>query len=166
MDDTLSSLAKTCHKLLSTFPGPIGRNKVAALLSSILANPKKVDVLIPSSTGERELLYEDPDLGFCILAHSYHEPKMSPPHDHGPSWAIYGQARGETEMCDYELISPASATKPGKVKKIRTYKLMPGDTYVYNEGDLHSPQRTASTSLLRIEGMDMGKVERFRYEVE
>jgi len=122
--------------------------------------------LIPSSTGERELLYEDPDLGFCILAHSYHEPKMSPPHDHGPSWAIYGQARGETEMCDYELISPASATKPGKVKKIRTYKLMPGDTYVYNEGDLHSPQRTASTSLLRIEGMDMGKVERFRYEVE
>ena len=41
-------------------------------------------------------------------------PKTSSPHDHGPCWAIYGQARGETEMSDYELLEPASPEKPGK----------------------------------------------------
>jgi hypothetical protein len=89
---------------------------------------------------------------------------VSPPHDHGPSWAIYGQARGETEMSDYELLEPASEAKPGKVRKIRTYKLTPGVAHVYNEGDLHSPTRTASTHLIRIEGVNMEKVRRLKYQ--
>ena len=88
------------------------------------------------------MLYEDPELGFCILAHQYKGAKNSPPHDHGPSWAIYGQAKGETEMTDYALVSAASPEKPGKAKALRTYKLTPGSAYLYNEGDLHSPRRT------------------------
>ena len=72
------------------------------------------------------MLYEDPQLGFCVLAHSYKGPKNSPPHDHGPSWAIYGQAKGETEMTDYELVAPAAEGKPGKARPVRTYKLTPG----------------------------------------
>jgi len=40
---------------------------------------------------ERKVLYEDPKLGFCILAHNYQGARESAPHDHGPYWAIYGQ---------------------------------------------------------------------------
>ena len=47
---------------------------------------------IPEGTPERKVLYEDPELGFTILAHAYVGAKNSKPHDHGPSWAIYGQA--------------------------------------------------------------------------
>ena len=46
----------------------------------------------------------------------------------------------------------------------KTYKMRPGDAYVYDEGVLHSPIRTEPTSLLRIEGTDMSKVKRLRYE--
>jgi len=54
---------------------------------------------------ERKVLYEDPELGFCILGHVYRGAKDSHPHDHGPSWAIYGQAQGETAMTDYEPVA-------------------------------------------------------------
>jgi hypothetical protein len=37
---------------------------------------------------------------FCILGHVHKDApgRLSPPRDHGPSWAIYGQAKGETTI--------------------------------------------------------------------
>ena len=82
----------------------------------------------------------------------------------GDPLAIYAQVRGETEMTDYELVSPASAEVAGKVRALRSYSLRPGDAHVYDEGDLHAPARTGPTCLLRIEGTDMSKVKRLSYE--
>ena len=165
MPITVSELANSCRDLLTADSGPEGRLRVAALLSEVLAEPANIEALIPPGTAERHLLYQDPQLGFCILAHQYNEAKESLPHDHGPSWAIYAQARGETEMTDYEWASPDSADNPGKVRATRSYRLRPGDAHVYNEGDLHAPVRSGPTSLLRIEGTDMSKITRRRYEV-
>jgi predicted metal-dependent enzyme (double-stranded beta helix superfamily) len=164
MQQTLNQFAAKCHDILKAEPGPAGREKVCAALREALKDDAFVQQHLNDTTPEREMLYEDPELGFCILAHHYQGPKVSPPHDHGPSWAIYGQARGETEMSDYELLEPASEAKPGKVRKIRTYKLTPGVAHVYNEGDLHSPTRTSSTQLIRIEGVNMEKVRRLKYQ--
>lgn len=164
MPYTLEQFAAKCHDLLKAEPGPAGRAKVCAALREVLKDESFLARHLTDTTSEREILYEDPELGFCILAHHYQGPKVSPPHDHGPSWAIYGQARGETEMSDYELIERATPDKPGKVCKTRTYKLTPGVAHVYNEGDLHSPTRTASTHLIRIEGINMEKVRRLKYE--
>ena len=100
MPITVDELASRCRELLLADSGPDGRQAVASLLRDVLAEPANVASLIPPQTGERDLLYEDPDLGFCLLAHQYKEPKTSLPHDHGPSWAIYAQARGETAMTD------------------------------------------------------------------
>ena len=44
----------------------------------------------PDNTVPRKILYEDADLGFCILAHVNVGPKESKPHHHGPAWAISG----------------------------------------------------------------------------
>lgn len=164
MPITVSELAEKCRELLMASPGPAGRANVAAMLSKVVVDPANVDLLIPPETGERDKLYEDPELGFCIFAHQYHEPKQSLPHDHGPSWAIYAQARGETEMTDYDWATPDSEETPGKVRATRTYQLKPGDAHLYNEGDLHAPVRSGPTSLIRIEGMDMSKIKRRRYE--
>ena len=164
MDPILSDLATRCSALLRAAPGAEGRRQVAALLSELLSDPAKGDLLVPPSTGQRDLLFQDPELGFCILAHVYDSPKTSSPHDHGPSWAIYAQARGETEMTDFELLTEAGEDAPGSVHATRTYHLRPGDAHVYNEGDLHAPRRDGPTALLRIEGTDMSKVKRLRYE--
>ena len=164
MPITLEQFAAECHTILKSEPGPSGRRKICMLLEDLLKEPNFVQENVTDSTPERHVLYEDPELGFCILAHNYKGAKDSPPHDHGPSWAIYGQARGETEMTDYELVAPAAQGKPGKARPVRTYKLTPGTAYVYNEGDLHSPRRRGPTRLIRIEGMNMDRVKRLRFE--
>jgi predicted metal-dependent enzyme (double-stranded beta helix superfamily) len=164
MAHTLKEFAAQCHDILKAEPGPAGRHRVRALLQNVLKDPGFVASQFSDETPERKIVYEDPELGFCILAHSYRGAKESPPHDHGPSWAIYGQARGETEMSDYELLEKATADRPGKVKKLRNYKLTPGIAHVYNEGDLHSPKRDGPTWLIRIEGTNMEKVNRLKFE--
>lgn len=164
MPHTFEQFTAACHDILKAEPGPAGRSKVCALLQEILKEDKAVAGHFDDRTPERKILYEDPELGFCILAHNYKGAKDSPPHDHGPSWAIYGQRRGETQMSDYQLLEAASPDKPGKVRKVRTYKLTPGVAHVYNEGDLHSPSRSGPTQLIRIEGTNMEKVRRLKYQ--
>ncbi len=161
---TIEQFAAACHDILKAEPNPKGRSKVCVLLQGVLKDDKFVSTYLKDETPERQLLYEDLELGFCILAHHYRGAKTSSPHDHGPYWAIYGQARGETEMRDYELLQPATPEKPGKVRATRTYKLTPGVAHVYNEGDLHSPTRVSSTRLIRIEGVNMDKVKRLKFE--
>lgn len=164
MGHTLEGFAARCRDILKAENNPSGRSKVCALLQEALKDEGFVAKTLDDVTPERKILYEDPDLGFCILAHNYQGPKESPPHDHGPSWAIYGQAKGETAMSDWELVEPATPEKPGKVRKTRSYKLTPGVAHVYNEGDLHSPSRTDSTRLIRIEGTNMEKVKRLKFQ--
>ena len=164
MGMSLDQFAAQCRDALKSHPGAEGRQKVCALVEAALQDPGFVATYIPEGTPERKVLYEDPELGFAILAHAYTGAKNSKPHDHGPSWAIYGQASGETEMTDYELVAAAAEGKPGKARSVRTYKLTPGTAYLYNEGDLHSPRRRDATQLIRIEGMNMDRIKRLKYD--
>src|SRR5262245_59646484 len=164
MGHTLEQVAAEFRQILTDHPGPGGREKVRALLEEVLRDEVFVAAHVGDDTPERKILYEDPDLGFCILAHAYKGPKESAPHDHGPTWAIYGQARGETVMSDWALVEPAAPDRPGKVRLVRSYRLTPGTAHVYNEGDLHSPRRDGPTRLIRVEGVNMDKVRRLAYE--
>lgn len=164
MGQTLEQLAAACHDALAADPGPGGRNKVCGLIQEVLIDKQFVVAHLGDDGPERKILYEDPELGFCILAHVNHGARESRPHDHGPSWAIYGQAEGETIMSDWALVAPASEHKPGRVRLVREYRLSPGMAYVYNEGDLHSPRRTTSTKLIRVEGQNLEQIRRFAYE--
>ena len=165
MSYTLEQRAADIRAALTAAPGPAGREQARRHVERACDEPDFVASHFgPDNTADRKILYEDPDLGFCILAHVYRDPKESPPHDHGPSWAIYGQARGETVMSDWAKIEPASDDRPGKVRHVRSYRLEPGMAHVYNEGDLHSPRRDGPTRLIRIEGQTMDRVRRLRYE--
>ena len=160
----LERFAKSCHDILKTDPGPAGRRKVCSLLEQALKDREFVSANVGERTPERQVIYEDAELGFCILAHAYKGAKDSAPHDHGPSWAIYGQAAGETIMTDWECLARPSEGQPGKARRIRDYALKPGDAHLYDPGVLHSPRRDGATRLLRIEGVNMDRVKRLPYE--
>lgn len=164
MGTTLEQFAAKCHDTLKSQPGIEGRKAVRALVSEVLKDPEFIATYIPEGTPERKVLYEDPELGFTILAHAHTGAKGSKPHDHGPSWAIYGQAAGETIMTDWECLARPADGQPGKAKHVRDYSMLPGDAYLYDTGVLHSPRRDGPTRLLRIEGMNMDRVKRFPYE--
>ena len=164
MSYTLDQFAGECHEILKQDPSPAGRRKIVALLEVVLKDDEFTAANVAEGIPARQVLYEDTELGFCILAHGYDGASNSSPHDHGPTWAIYGQASGETEMTEWEILEPALSEKPGKVKAIKTYTMTPGMAQAYDEGDLHSPRREASTRLIRIEGKNMDGVTRLAYE--
>ena len=116
---TLEKFAADCHAALKSQPGTPGREKVRDLVKQALADPEFVATYIPPGTPERHLLYEDAELGFAILAHGYVGPKGSKPHDHGPSWAIYGQAAGETIMTAWDCVARPTDSAPGKAVQPR-----------------------------------------------
>ncbi|MGH7104115.1 MAG: hypothetical protein ACREFJ_17160 [Acetobacteraceae bacterium] len=159
----LDEFAASCRAALKADPGPKGREKLCALVRDVLRDGTFVETYIHADGPERKVLYEDPELGFTILAHAYRGAKNSSPHDHGPSWAIYGQAAGETIMTDWECLARPSGSAPGKARRIRDYKLTPGMAYLYEPGVLHSPRREGSTTLLRIEGTNLDRVRRLAY---
>jgi hypothetical protein len=81
--------------------GPEGREAVSKIRGKALVDDDFIaETLGPDNTTTRQVIYEDPDLGFCILAHVNLGAKRSLPHDHGPAWAINGQSKGFTEMSE------------------------------------------------------------------
>ncbi len=161
---SLDTFAASCRQALTEAPGAEGRARVNALVRGALADADFVATYIPEGTPERHVLYEDPDLGFTILAHAYTDAKTSGPHDHGSSWAIYGQAAGQTVMTDWDCLARPAEGKPGRAVATRSYSLAPGDAHLYEPGAVHSPRRDGPTRLLRIEGMNMDRVTRYPYE--
>jgi len=164
MQRDLDQFSAECYSILKQDPGVEGRKKVCALVQDVLKDEEFIKTYLTDDMPERKVLYEDPELGFCILGHVYHGAKDSNPHDHGPSWAIYGQACGDTVMTDYAPVARPNDRQPGKARRVKDYTLKPGMAYLYNEGDLHSPRRDGPTRLIRIEGKNMEKVQRYPYE--
>lgn len=164
MTHTLDSFAARVREKLQAQNDPAGREQIAALLREALTDRPFVESLFDANSPERRIVYQDPELGFCILAHRYTDARSGPPHGHGGSWAVYGQADGETVMSDWALVEAPSQGRPGKVRKLREYTLTPGMAHVYNEGDMHAPRRSGPNRLVRIEGTNLEQVPRVKYE--
>jgi predicted metal-dependent enzyme (double-stranded beta helix superfamily) len=167
MSISLEQLSDQCREILSEKSGADALESVRQVLEKVLVDDAFVAAHIgPQETAGRKVLFEDPDLGFTICAHARGNKAESPPHDHGNSWAIYGQVAGETQMTDWRKLSAPEGDKPGTVEAVRTYTLKPGMAKYYNVGDLHSPSRSLPTRLIRIEGRNMDNApQRDRYVV-
>ena len=166
MSYTLAVLAQDCRDALQNNPEQVGRTAVRDCIAKACADDAFVEThLSAADAPERHILYQDADLGFCILAHAYRGEKHSNPHDHGPSWAIYGQAAGKTSMTDWKVLKRPANGEPGVVESAREYDMERGDAYLYNVGDVHSPSRISETRLIRVEGMDMTTVKRDKFVV-
>jgi len=165
MNQVIEQFAKACHDIIKNDPGPKGREEVRRRLEKVLVDDSVIaDYFGPDADLNRNILYEDPELGFCIIAHVYKDARTSKPHDHADSWAIYGQVDGVTHMTEYRSVERPGDGKPGKAEPVKTYDLEPGMAVVYEPGALHAPVRHLPTKLLRIEGINLQDVKRDRYE--
>ena len=152
MTHTLAEFSRQVHDILLADPGHLGRERVRTLLEDVVKDQIFADEHLGDDQPQRRVLYQDPDLGFAILGHVFHEARRTQPHDHGSSWAIYGQVAGETTMDGWEIVEPATEESPGKVRLHDSSILTPGKARVYNENEIHSPRREGAAKLIRIEG--------------
>ena len=123
----LDQFISDCRNFLKRDPGPGGREQVRAHLERLLQNRDFVEKYCGDSV-ERGLkvLYEDPELKFQVLAHINDKARVSPPHDHGESWAIYGQAKLWTDMIEWKREDDGSDPKHAKLAPEKKYRLEPG----------------------------------------
>lgn len=162
MSVTLESLSETLRDLLRQGPADRMADRLCAAVSAALNDADFVARHLPdraAGEGPRAVLLEDPDLGFCICGHVYAGAAESGPHDHGSSWAIYGQAEGSTEMTDWRIVATGT-DGAAMVEPVRVYTLTPGDAHFYGVGAVHSPRRSGPTRLIRIEGANLDRVKR------
>lgn len=160
MSYTLEALANDIRTTLQKDPTTNGRQAVCKLVSKALVDKEFIaQHLTAEQCKPRKVLYEDPEMGFCICGHVYEGAAKSAPHDHGTSWAIYGQAMGETVMTDWRIVKRAD-DGAGLVREAQSYAMHPGDARLYEVGDVHSPRRESATKLIRIEGRNLDREKR------
>jgi hypothetical protein len=163
MTYALEQFAADIRDALRADQSSAARHKVCGYVSRALNDPNFIATYLRDrapNANPREILYEDAELGFCICGHVYDGPANGSPHDHGSSWAIYGQAAGVTEMTDWKIVEKGEAGKPSLVEPVRSYVMKPGDAHLYDVADVHSPRRAAPVKLIRIEGKNLDRVKR------
>ncbi len=158
---TLEQLSADIRDALKADPGIAGKQAVCKLVSKVLLDQEFVARhLTADECRPRKVLYEDPELGFCVCGHVYENAAHGKPHDHGSSWAIYGVAAGDTEMTEWRIVKQGEGDAPALVEPARTYVMKPGDSHLYDVGAVHSPKRDGLTRLVRIEGKNLDHVQR------
>ena len=92
---TFEAFCDDCRRILKQDPGPTGQEQIRVHLEKLLKEPGFEEAHWESDapTGRRTS-FEDPETGFHILSYDMEDAYKSAPHDHGASWAVYGQSRG------------------------------------------------------------------------
>ena len=148
------SLAEFCHDvraILREGDDRAGRERVRQKLEALLGDRDFCARYVgPGNDGGMEQIHEDPELRFCVLAYNMTEPRTSPPHDHGASWAVYGQAAGHTDMTVW-----STADDGGRLEPVRTFRLAAGQAGLFDVREIHSIDYTAGAKFVRVTGLDM-----------
>ena len=160
----LNEFIADCQNILKRDPGPAGREDVRKHLERLLTNKD----FVAQTCGEDaptglKVLYEDKDLGFQVLAHINDKARKSPPHDHGASWAIYGQATKYTDMIEWERTG--GDDKHAELKEVKRYRLNPGNAGIYQDGKIHSIDYPDRARFIRVTGTNLDKIHRVRFDL-
>jgi hypothetical protein len=164
---TFDEFCRDAHDALKADPGPGGREKIRAKLEDLLKNESFVaETCGPDAQIGVHEIYHDPDLDFVVLAHINDMPRTSPPHDHGSSWAIYGQAVAYTDMSEYSRLDGGAGAGEAKIEKVRDYRLTPGHAGLYDVGAIHAIDYPAGARFVRVTGTDLAQVERLKFDMD
>ena len=167
MGYTLEAFAKDCHDILRADPGPGGREQVRKKLQELLKEDDFVAAYCgPEQSGGANVLYEDAELGFQILSHIMDREYAGGAHDHGASWAIYGQAVMHTDMTEWRRKDDGSVPGKAILKKEKTYRMERGDAGIFQSRAIHSIAYPAGSRFIRVTGTNLENIERGRYNVE
>ncbi len=162
----LDQFVADCKSSLARDPGPAGRDQVRQNLERLLANPDFVAQYAGDDQPKGvKVLYEDPKLGFQVLAHINDKAHKSPPHDHGASWAIYGQATQYTDMIEWAREDDGRNPNRASLKAAKKYRLNPGQAGIYQDGAIHSIDYPERARFIRVTGTDLEKITRIKIDL-
>ena len=157
MSYSLEEFCDDVRAILSERDDHAGRDRVRQKLERLLGDAAFCATFLGADAepGMKQI-YQDPELDFCVLTYNMSGPRTSPPHDHGRSWAVYGQAAGYTDMT---IWSP-TGEGAGSIEPDRTFRLEPGQAGLFDVQEIHSIQYGAGSKFVRVTGVDMSSEPR------
>ncbi len=163
----LNQFIADCCSTLSYDPGPAGRELVRQNLERLLQNPEFIEKYCGDKAPRGlKVLYEDPRLGFQVLAHINDKARVSPPHDHGASWAIYGQAKLWTDMTEWKRLDDGKDPTHAKLEPEKKYRLNPGQAGIYQNGAIHSIDYPDMSRFVRVTGTNLDMINRISIDLK
>ena len=165
MTDTLENFCADATAALKASSGIGGREAVRCRLEKLLNSIDFIQLYLVNQSRGKKILFEDPETGFLINAHGISKNnKIGKPHDHGTSWAIYGQASGLTNMTVWEQNHPVSKSEIPSLTQQKTFVLKPGNAALFDTGIIHSTAHPAPARWVRITGTDLNTIKRYTYD--
>lgn len=161
---TLDQFCDDCHAIIQGATRiEDGLPRVAEKLKQLLVNPAFVAETFQEETppGKR-VLHHDPDTDVYVMAHVQQAGKGGSPHSHGASWAIYGNARGDTHMTEWRRVNPESEDQ-AVLEIADKYALGPGQSRAYGPGVIHSTAHPEKAWVIRITGGDLDRIPRYHF---
>ena len=164
---SFEQFCQDAHDALAADPGRGGKEQIREKLEKLLRNEEFVsETCGPQAEVGVHQIYRDPDFDFVVLAHINDAPRQSPPHDHGTSWAIYGQATEYTEMSEYKRLDGGEGAGDASIEKMKTYRLTPGHAGLYDVGAIHAIDYPAGARFVRVTGTDLGALDRLKFDMK
>ena len=149
MTYSLEDFCADTRSILRSEDNPAGHDQVRQKLEQLLEDPDFcAEYVGPENDSGLVQIHQDEELGFCVLAYNMAAPRTSPPHDHGNSWAVYGQASGYTDMTIW------SADEAG-IRPVREFRLEAGQAGLFDVREIHSIQYNEGAKFVRVTGVDM-----------
>lgn len=157
---TLEAFCENTTKTLSEKPNAKGRDAVRKDLEQLLKDQDFVAKYCgPDAEPGIRTVYRCPKTGYNVLVHVYEKGKKGPPHDHGDSWAIYGQAVGQTVMTIWKRLDDGGDKGKANLAQDEVFRLDPGMAGKFEPKDIHSIDISDGSKFVRVTGTDLNTIE-------
>jgi predicted metal-dependent enzyme (double-stranded beta helix superfamily) len=159
---TLDEFCADCRMILKSAALGSALPQIAGRLEKLLANPAFIAETFNDDTppGHR-VLRHDPETDVHVLAHVQAAGKSGSPHSHGASWAVYGSARGHTDMTEWRRTNEGD--EHAVLEAIDQYRLEQGQTRAYGPEVIHSTAHPEKAWVICVTGTDLDHIPRYRF---
>jgi predicted metal-dependent enzyme (double-stranded beta helix superfamily) len=156
---TLDEFCTDCRTALKHDPGEGGHEAIRQKLEKLLKDSDFVAANCgPDAEAGIRTVYRDPETDFNVLVHVYDKGKTGPPHDHGTSWGVYGQAVGHTDMTMWDRTDGGTGEGPAEILSRQEICLNPGMAAKVEIGDIHSIRFPDGARFVRVTGTDLDAI--------
>jgi predicted metal-dependent enzyme (double-stranded beta helix superfamily) len=161
---TLDEFYGDTRKALKGQPGPAARQTIRKNLERLLGSDEFVaECCGPDAKPGIQVVHRCPETGYNVLVHVYERGKAGPPHDHGNSWAIYGQAAGHTVMTTWKRTDDGREKGHADLAKDQSFRLERGMAGIFEPGQIHSIEISDGSRFVRVTGTDLNAIETLVY---
>ena len=164
---TLEEFCTDCRAAIKADPGEGGHEAIRQHLERLLRDEAFVAANCgPEAEAGIRTIYVDEETDFNVMVHVYDKGKTGPPHDHGTSWGVYGQATLYTDMTVWKRTDDGNGEGHAELEVAETFRLNPGMAAKVEVGDIHSIRFPDDARFVRVTGTDLDAIPTLRFDPE